>query len=56
MDNLISVTGLAYNKAGNIVVGDYNNARIQVFSPTGQWISKFGKEVLKSTLWCLHHK
>ena len=41
-------SGLSHNSAGNIVVADGSNARIQVFSPAGRWISKFGQDVLRS--------
>ena len=40
--------GVAYNKAGHIIVADQLNSRIQVFSSTGHCICTFGQEVLKS--------
>ena len=35
--------GLTVDKAGNILVADTNNGRIQKFSPTGLFLSMFGK-------------
>lgn len=34
---------LAIDNAGNILVADYDNNRIQIFTSTGVFISKFGK-------------
>ena len=35
--------GLAIDSSGNILVSDTNNGRIQKFSPTGAFLSVFGK-------------
>jgi hypothetical protein len=35
-------SGLAVEKSGKVYVSDYNNNRVQVFSPTGQFLDKWG--------------
>ena len=40
-------SGLSHNSAGNIIVADSDNSRVQVFIPAGRWISTFGQDVLK---------